>query len=250
MKRTLLSGVLVMAIGVSGLMAEMKVKSKAESVAVQALIASETQGPDAIIKAAEELLTKFADTQFKEVALMAEATAYQQKGDVASAELTNERILEMDPKNPQAAMQLGEVIALHVGEKDLDRDERLAKAEKALNQALANIDNKPSEGMTDEAWTENKKFTKAQAENDLGLLQLTRKNYDAAAAAFKAAANDDPQPAYQVRQAVALQKAGKSDEALAICDKLLADPQLHPAIKKIATSVKTLATQAKAAGAK
>jgi hypothetical protein len=82
MKRTLLSGVLVMAIGVSGLMAEMKVKSKAESVAVQALIASETQGPDAIIKAAEELLTKFADTQFKEVALMAEATAYQQKGDL------------------------------------------------------------------------------------------------------------------------------------------------------------------------
>jgi tetratricopeptide (TPR) repeat protein len=236
MKRTIFSGVLVLAAVVPA-MAEMKVKSKGEAEAVQALIAAEPQGPDAIIAAAEALLGKFADTQFKEVALLAEATAFQQKKDFASAELTNERILEIDPKNPQAAMQLGEVITAHVGENDLDKDERLAKAEKALNQAVANIDHKPSEGMPDDAWAGAKKFTLAQAENDLGLAAMLRKNYPAAAAAFQLAVDSDPQPAYEVRLALSDQKGGKNDEALALCEKLLADPQLHPSIKKVTQGV-------------
>jgi tetratricopeptide (TPR) repeat protein len=244
MKRTLLTGVLILA-AVSVLMAQMKVKSKAEAEAVQALIASEAEGPDAVIKAADALLEKFADTQFKEAALLAEAGAYQKKGDSAGAEVTNERVLEINPKNPQAAMQLGEAISQHVGENDLDRDERLAKAEKAFNQALANIDNKPSAGMPDAQWAENKKYMQAQVENDLGLVAMKRKTYDAAVADFKLAVDGDPQAAYSVRLALAYQKEGKNDEALAICDKLLADPQLHPAIKKVATGVKTLATQAK-----
>lgn len=247
MKRTILTGVLVMAAAVSVLMAQMKVTSKAEGEAVQALLASEPQGPDAVIKAAEDLLTKFADTQFKEVALLAEAAAYQQKGDAASAEVTDERVLEVNPKNPQAAMQLGEVISTHVGDNDLDREERLAKAEKAFKQALANIDSKPSAGLSDAQWAESKKFTQAQIENDLGLLAMKRKNFDAAIADFKLALDGDPQPAYQVRLALADQKAGKNDEALAICDKLLADPALHPAIKKVAVGVKAMATKAKGA---
>ena len=248
MKRTILTGVLVLAAVVPA-MADMKVKSKAEAEAVQAMVAAESQGPDAIIAAVEALLAKFADTQFKQVALLAEATAYQQKKDYASAELTNERVLEIDPMTPQAAMQLGEAITAHVGENDLDKEERLTKAEKSLNRAVANIDNKPSEGMTDEAWAGAKKFTLAMAENDLGLVAMMRKNYPAAAAAFKLAVDSDPQPAFQVRLALADQKSGKNDDALALCDQLLADPQLHPAIKRIAVNVKAAAKAAKAAPA-
>jgi tetratricopeptide (TPR) repeat protein len=103
--------------------------------------------------------------------------------------------------------------------------------------------------MPDDAWAGAKKFTLAQAENDLGLAAMLRKNYPAAAAAFKLAVDSDPQAAYQVRLALSDQKSGKNDDALALCDKLLADPQLHPAIKRIAVSVKALATAAKAAPA-
>jgi hypothetical protein len=60
----------------------------------------------------------------------------------------------------------------------------------------------------------------------------------------------DPQPAFQARLALAYQQAGKNDAALAVCDKLLADPQLNPAIRQVAESVKTMATQAKRAGRK
>jgi tetratricopeptide (TPR) repeat protein len=248
MKRTFLTGVLVTAAVVPGLMAQIKPKSNAEGEAVRALFAAQAQSPDATIKAAEDLLVKFADTEYKEVALLLEADAYQQKGDYAGAEITDERVLESNPKNPQAAMQLGELIMQHVGENDLDKDEQLAKAEKRFNQALANLDTKPFAVMPDEKWAENKKFTKAQLQNDLGLMAMRHKNLDAAIADFKLAIEGDPQPAYQVRLAVVYQQTGKNDEALAICDKLLADPQLHPTIRQLAQNVKTKAAQAKGGG--
>ena len=251
MRRNFLTGVLVMAAAVSGLMAQMKPKSNAEAEAVRALFtAQSSQNPDATVKAAEELLGKFADTEYKEVALLIEADAYQQKGDFASAEITDQRVLEAYPKNPQAAMQFGELIVQHVHENDLDKEEQLSKAEKSLNQALANIDTKPFAAMPDDKWNENKKYTRAQIQNDLGLVAMTRKNYDAAIADFKLALEGDLQPAYQVRLAVAYQASGKNDEAIALADKVLADPQLHPTIKQLAQAVKAKATQAKAAGAK
>jgi tetratricopeptide (TPR) repeat protein len=250
MKRTFLTGVLVMAAAVPGLMAQLKPKSNAEGDAVRALFAARAQSPDATVKAAEDLLVKFADTEYKEVALLLEADAYQQKGDYVNAEITNQRVLEAYPKNPQAGMQLGELIVQHVGENDLDKEEQLSKAEKTLNQALANIDTKPYAGVTDAQWAENKKYTQAEIQNDLGLVAMKRKKFDAAVAEFKLAIDGDPQPAYQVRLALAYQKTGKNDEALAICDKLLADPQLQPAIRQVAQGIKTMATAAKGAGAK
>lgn len=249
MRRTILTGVLVMAAAVSGLMAQMKPKSNAEADAVRALGAAQSQGPDAIIKAAEDLLGRFADTAYKEIALLMEAAAYQQKGDYAGAELTDERVLEANPKNPQAAMQLGELIVQHVRENDLDKEEQLSKADKYINQALANIDTKPNAGMPDAQWAETKKYVRAELQNDLGLVAMSRKKFDVAIAQFKLAVDGDPQPAYQVRLASAYQQSGKNDEALAICDKLLADPQLHPAIKQVTQGVKK-AAQAKAGDGK
>ena len=65
---------------------------------------------------------------------------------------------------------------------------------------------KPNPQITDEQWTEAKKDTTAEAYNNIGLANLVRKKYDAAAAAFKNAvdANSSPEPAYMVRLASAL----------------------------------------------
>jgi tetratricopeptide (TPR) repeat protein len=239
-----------MAAAVAGLMAQPKPKSNAEADAVRALFAAKGQSPDATIKAADDLLFKFADTAYKEVALLLEADAYQQKGDYASAEVTDERLLESYPKNPQAGMQLAELIVQHVRENDLDKEEQLAKAEKRINDALANIDTKPWAGVPDATWEENKKYVKAELQNDLGLVAMTRKNYDVAIADFKVAIQGDPQDAYQVRLASAYLQSGKNDDALAVCDKLLANPQLHPTIRKLAEDIKAKAAKAKGAGAK
>jgi hypothetical protein len=47
-----------------------------------------------------------------------------------------------------------------------------------------------------------------------------------------------------VRQASALQSAGKNDEAIALCDKVVAIPDVHPQIKQVATQIRAAAVKA------
>jgi tetratricopeptide (TPR) repeat protein len=273
MKRLILTGTLALATGFTALMAQPQKKgdapaqqpaqqgqpqgqpqqqgpapkSQAEAQALQALM--QAQGnPDAVIKAGDELLTKFADTQFKELAFLTMANAYQMKGDAERAQIYAEKMLEVNPKSFQAQVMIGELLASRTRENDLDKEEKLSKAEKNLTAAIANVNAaaKPNPQLTDEQWAEGKKFVEGQAHNGLGMVALVRKKYDVAATEFKAAAAADPQPAYHVRLASALQSGGKFDEAIAVCDKVLADPQLHPQIKQIATSIKTQSTANKA----
>jgi tetratricopeptide (TPR) repeat protein len=252
MKRTIITGVLVLAAGMLGLMAQTgaapNVKSKGEADAVNALMQqANSRNPDGVIKAADDLVTKYADTAFKEVALYLEATAYQQKHDNEKAQIYAERVLDINAKNYQASLLLGEILALSTRENDLDKEEKLTRSEKLLNDSIANVQTatKPNPQITDQQWDEGKKQIAAEAHNDLGLVALTRKKYDAAATEFRAADQLDPQPTFQVRLASALQSAGKNEEAIAICDKLLADPNLHPQIKAVAENVKKIAAAAK-----
>ncbi|MBZ5621831.1 MAG: DUF4919 domain-containing protein [Acidobacteriia bacterium] len=263
MKRMILTGTLALATGLSCLMAQQAPpakqgqaaqaqpkgpapKSQAEGQALTELFnAANANNPDAIIKAAEDLLTKFADTDFKEAALMFEAQAYKQKGDTDKAQIFGERVLEVNPKNFQTTLMLGEILATHTRENDLDKEEKLSKAEKYLNGTIENLKTvaKPNPQIADQQWEDAKKQLTAEAHNDLGLVALDRKKYDVAITEFKIANDGDPQATYAVRLASAYQQAGKNQEALEICDKLLADPQLHPAIKNVATSVKAAASK-------
>ena len=47
-----------------------------------------------------------------------------------------------------------------------------------------------------------------------------------------------------VRQASALQMAGKNDEAIVMCDKVMAVPDVHPQIKSVATAIRAAAVKA------
>jgi len=256
MKPMILTGILALAAGAAGLMAQAKQpapKSPKELDAVKALFAAAQASPDQTIAAAESLITGFADTDFKEIALYFEARAYQQKNDLVKAQVYGERVLEVNPKNYQTTLMLGEVIAQGVRENDLDKEEKLAKAEKYLTDTVENLKTaaKPNPQMTDKDWDDAKQQMTAEAHSGMGLAALARKKFDVAANEFKTAADMDPQPAYLVREASALQSSGKNDEAIAMCDKVLADAQLHPAIKQVAQSVRAAAIKAggKAGGA-
>jgi tetratricopeptide (TPR) repeat protein len=248
MKRTILAAVFAMAAGASSLWAQKPPapKSQKELEAVKAMFAASSVGPDQTIAAAEALITGFADTEFKEVALFFEARSYQQKNDMVRAQVFGERVLEINPKNFQSSLMMGEVIAQTTRENDLDKEEKLAKAEKYLKDTIENLKTapKPNPQTPDKDWDEAKQQMTAEAHSGLGLCALTRKKFDAAAAEFKTAADLDPQPAYLARQASALQSAGKNDEAIAICDKVLADPQLHPQIKVVAQGIRASAIKA------
>jgi tetratricopeptide (TPR) repeat protein len=231
---------------------QMKAKSKAELDAWNALVQSASD-PDKAIAAAENLITKYADSDFTATALNLEADAYQRKGDFNKMVIYAERVLEANPQDSQALLMLAKYYAAHTRENDLDREEKLGKAEKFSKLVIdvAKTLPKPSAQFSDEQWTAARKDTAAEAYNAIGQANLVRKNYDAAAAGFKNAVDTAsvPEPAYMVRLALALQSAGKYDEAIAWCDKAIAVPNVHPQVKAVAAQIKTQAVKAAAAKA-
>jgi tetratricopeptide (TPR) repeat protein len=221
-------------------------KSEAEAKALQALFNAQTD-PDATIKAADDILTNFPDTDYKEAVLGLQINAYRQKRDAPKALVATERLIAANPQSFQGRLIQAELLTEQTGERDLDKEEKLGKAEKNLNEVLELLKTaaKPAPNMSDADWEEGKKFLNAQVHNDFGMIALSRKQFDKAVTEFQTANTTDPeQPAYEARLALALQSAGKNQEAVAICDKMLAKPDLHPQIKTFVTNVKTQAQKA------
>jgi len=265
MNRTILTGILILVTGVSGAMAADKKqppaaqpataapkgptpKSPEELKALQAVFGAAGK-PDEVIAAAENVLTKFPDTEFKDTVLFLEADAYRQKGDKEKMQIYAERVLTVNPKQFQADLLLAESIVQTTREHDLDRDEKLAKADKYANDAIAAVSAapKPNPQLTDPQWEDVKKDLIAQAHDALGLSALESKKYDVAITNLKMAVEGaaHPEPAYQIRLASAYQASGKNDEAIELAEKVMNDPTNPPQIKSVAQSVRAAAVVAK-----
>ena len=95
MKRIILAGALALLSSLPGLMAQQKgpqPKSQKEVEALQAMFGA--QDPDTRIKAANDVLTKFADTEFKAIAMQLIASSYEQKNDFPKMAAWAEKTLE------------------------------------------------------------------------------------------------------------------------------------------------------------
>ena len=222
-------------------------KSQKELEAIQAMF--NAQDPDGRIKAAQELIQKFADTEFKSIAFQMVAMSYQMKNDVENMVIWSERVLEAEPKNYNAMLMIAAGLAQRTREFDLDKEEKLSRAEKLAKSAdeLVKTAAKPRPDLPDEQWESAKKDYSAQAHEALGLVANSRKKYDVAIAEYKLALESasNPDPATMVRLGAVYNIAGKPDDAIAILDKLLAMPDVHPQIKQFAQAEKARAVQAK-----
>jgi tetratricopeptide (TPR) repeat protein len=224
-------------------------KSQKEAEAIMAIF--NAQDADSRMKAADALLVNFADTEFKAVALQVAAMAAQEKNDFEKMVIYAERSLEVDPKGYHAMIMLASGYAQRTREHDLDKEEKLGKAEKYAKSALDVLKTaeKPRPDLADEQWEAAKKDISAQAYEALGLIAMARKKYPDAITQFKTAldtsANQDPTT--KVRLMSAYNNDGKYDEAATLADAVLADAQLHPTLRQFAQQEKMKALKGKEA---
>jgi tetratricopeptide (TPR) repeat protein len=194
---------------------------------LDALIALQNaQAPDDRIAAAEKLLTNFKDTEFKETANYVLMLAHQQKNDFENMLLFGERVLSINPDNTGALISLANAIPMRTREFDLDKDEKLAKAEDFAKRALTLIPNleKPNPEMPDDQWLMAKKDFMASVYESLGLVAMKRKSYDTAEEQFRKSLEiGAEQPAagfFYLGQA--LKEQGKNEEAINALDQAIA----------------------------
>jgi hypothetical protein len=223
-----------------------KVKSQKESEAFQAI--QKEQNLDARMKKADEFVAKFADSELKSMALQIAAVAADQKGDSGKEIVYGQSALEADPKNFEVMLLISGELAQHTRDNDLDKEEKLTRAEKLANDAIngTKAAPKPAGAVTDAQWADYQKDLTAQGHRDLGMIATVRKKLDVAVAEFKAATDtDNPDPVTMVRLTDAYLQTGKNDEALAEATKVLAIPNLNATVKQFAENQKQRAQQAK-----
>jgi tetratricopeptide (TPR) repeat protein len=226
------------------------VKTQEEAKELQAVLQATT--PEARVTAADEFIAKHPKSDFASLALFAAAQGFQQKNDFDKMVIYGERALESDPDDAtklQVVLMLGKGIAQKTREFDLDREEKLGRVEKYAATALDMLKTmaKPNPQISDEQWEGFKGQMVSDAHEALGMTALTRKNFELAITEFKTAVEStkQPDPAAEVRLAAAYNKAGKYDQAIAVCDKLMAQTDLHPAIRQYAQAERARAFQAK-----
>jgi tetratricopeptide (TPR) repeat protein len=229
-----------------------KVKSQKEAEAIQAVF--QAADPDARIAAAKNLVTKFADTDFKSTAFYIAAFSAQQKGDLENVVVYGDLALEADDKNYGAMILIASSLAQRTREFDLDREEKLGRSEKLAKAAIELIKTapKPNPGITDEQWENAKKDYTGQAYEGLGMAAMARKNYEACATNLQLAADASAQadPATLVRLGSCYGKLKKYDQGIAALDRAIADGGAAPIVKQAATQEKMDQLKLKAAATK
>jgi tetratricopeptide (TPR) repeat protein len=200
-------------------------KSQAEAQAVNAVIQAQAQSPDDMIKAVDALVSKYSDTVYKSFALELEAEAWQKKGDNAKAIVFAEQALQVDPKNYDAATLLANITAATTRDTDLDKEEKLTRAEKYAHDALDILekDGKPAlfANVPDDQWAKTKAAGEAMAYQALGQVATVRKKNDDAIAAYQKGVEVSPDPLMMIRLGRALAAAKRYDEAVSWDEKVM-----------------------------
>jgi len=207
------------------------------------------KSPDEKIAAVENLVTNFADTVYKGEALYEAAEAEDQKGDYAKAVSYGELAIESDPKGGvgvNAMLLVAGELAQHTGKFDLDKEEKLGKSEKYVNQALELLPNIPKPAgvkISDADFAAFKKGETSDAHKDLGLIATARQKWEVAITEFKLAVDNAsaPDSVLMARLGNAYNEANKYADAQAILKKVLEMPNLNPSVEAFAKQEETRA---------
>ena len=198
-------------------------KSQKEADALTAF--QNATDPDGRIKAAQKVLMEFKNTEYKEWLLYNMVASAGEKEDYVQMEVYGDRLLEVNPEHGLVLVDLAYVIVGQARRDDLNKSERLAKAEGFANRALRLIPTlaKPGPHITDELWLSERKTMMAHVHETLGIVAYLRDDYAGAEESFRRALQTASRQrgTTQVRLGRALLEQGKYDEAEEASEKAM-----------------------------
>jgi len=226
-----------------------KPKSKKEVDALRAMYAAQT--PDDQIAKAKGFIDAFADSEFRSSAFYVMAAASDAKRDSVNVVVYGEQAVALDPLNFGSMALMSKAIAQGTKKFDLDKADKLARADKLAKDALEISQKapKPKADLTDEQWSAAVKEFVEPAYEGLAYESLAKDDFAGCAQNFDLAVASLSQlePALLIRSGHCSLLAKKYDDAIASFDKAINSPNSVEVIKRIATQEKAQAVQAKAA---
>ena len=205
-------------------------KSQKELDALQAWQAA--TDPDERIKAIENVLTNFADTEFKIYLLQDALQQEQRKGDFAQSGFLRRAVARSrSQERVRDGYSRWRNSSSYPRVRSRQRGETRQGGQVRQSRFGASKDMpKPRPDITDAQWEGAKKDLQAQAYEAMGQSAALRKKYDDAIADFKQAiaVQATPDPATWVRLGQAYEDAGKLDDATDAFDKAINTPNVNP----------------------
>ncbi len=176
--------------------------------------------------AAVKFIADHSDSDYVGLASYMAMLSFQQLNDFENMVLYGDMVLE---SSPVPSVLTGTLISLAVAipnrtrEFDLDKEEKLAKAEDFAKRAMALIPtlSKMDPSMTDDAWLQTKMDFMAQCHEAIGTVQLKRENYEQAEASLRRALDMTPVPVAftMYNLGIALSEQNKKEEAGTLFDR-------------------------------
>jgi tetratricopeptide (TPR) repeat protein len=193
-------------------------KTQPEFDAYQAAVKNMSD-PAAIEKSADDFAAKFPDSELRVLLYRAAMHAYQQTNNAEKMAATAQKVLQIDPDDPEALIGASEVIAERTRDTDLDKDQRFAEAQKDAQHALQTIDTDVAipAGTPQEKIDAYKGYLRSSACSVLGTIAFNEKNYTEAESQFRKSIDalpSQPDPVVVLRLAIALDNQGRYPEAL------------------------------------
>src|SRR5580692_7468556 len=173
----------------------------------------------AMEKAADDFATKFPDSELRVLLYKAAMRAYQNANNGDKMLETAQKLLKLDPDDPEALIASAEVITERTRDTDLDKDQRFAEATKYAQHALETIDTDvPVPANVAQAQIDAYKgLLRSSAYSVLGTIQYDQEKYADAQGYFQKSIDaypSQPDPVVVLRLALALDKQGKYGDAL------------------------------------
>jgi len=193
-------------------------KTQPEFDAYKAAMANPTDGA-AMEKAADDFAAKFPDSELRVLLYKTAMRDYQNTNKADQMAATADKVLKIDPDDPEALIGSAEVIAERTRDTDLDKDQRWAQAEKEANHSLETVDTDIAvpAGTPQDKVDAYKNFYRSSAYSVLGTISFSQEKYQDAEGFFRKSIDAFPQqvdPVVVLRLAIALDKQGRYPDAL------------------------------------